>query len=85
MKPLRHETDLVLSNTEWEGKIFRRDNLLFLTRVVEFSLKLNKVFGLSLFFQMWLVVYLNPSDLEYLLLNVVLYCGITKKAKRNVV
>ena len=25
----RHETDLVLSNTEWEGNIFRRDNLLF--------------------------------------------------------
>ena len=30
MKPLRHETDLVLSKTECEeGKRFRRDNLPF--------------------------------------------------------
>ena len=84
MKPLRHETDLVLSNTEWEGKIFRRDNLLFF----------NTCGGISFKQGFWFVAFFSDvaSGLTcplgsgiFTLLNVVLYCGITKKAKRNVV
>ena len=56
----------VLSKTECEGKRFTRDNLNFLTRVLEFSL--NKVLFCGFFFQMCcgLVVSLAPSELEYL-------------------
>ena len=64
MKPLRHETDLVLSKTECEGKRFRRDNLLF--KHVWWNFPSTRLLFCRFLFQMWLVVLLAASDLEYL-------------------
>ena len=86
MKPLRHETDLVLSKTECEGERFRRDNLLFNTCFVFFFSDLAS--GFTWPPRSW-NIYTLLKSLYYLCFAMEsrtkrLCCGITNKARRNV-